>query len=250
MKSKNLQKTKVRATAAQERHVAGALFAVISDTGRVAASRMDHEGLNGALSAVDDNKDRLKRVLYHWILSSMNVGSKLVVDGYKAEEKAVANATRQALQFASRHSAKRVTQILAYNKKLIRRAVTSGLRAGHSNSKIAASIVKVTAGKIGKRRAQRIARTETHTAVEYGSYYRAVEDSKANGFSLSKTWQAVEDKRTRQAHHEADQQTVALDEPFIVGGERLLFPGDPKASGKNIINCRCVALYLPSLIKN
>jgi hypothetical protein len=37
----------------------------------------------------------------------------------------------------------------------------------------------------------------------------------------------------------ADGQVVGLDEPFIVGGEQLMYPGDPAGSPGNICNCLC-----------
>jgi len=33
---------------------------------------------------------------------------------------------------------------------------------------------------------------------------------------------------------------IPIDEPFIVGGERLMFPRDPAGSARNTINCRCL----------
>ena len=57
---------------------------------------------------------------------------------------------------------------------------------------------------------------------------------------LMKTWiSAKHPGRTRPAHWEADGQTVPYDKPFIVGGEELDFPGDPKGSAANTINCLC-----------
>lgn len=47
------------------------------------------------------------------------------------------------------------------------------------------------------------------------------------------------DTRTREAHFAADGQVVALDQPFVVDGEELDYPGDPNGSGDNVINCRC-----------
>ena len=32
---------------------------------------------------------------------------------------------------------------------------------------------------------------------------------------------------------------IPVDDPFIVGGEELMFPGDPNGSPGNVINCRC-----------
>lgn len=51
------------------------------------------------------------------------------------------------------------------------------------------------------------------------------------------------DDRTRPDHADADGQVVPLDEPFIVGGDELMQPGDPNGPLDQILNCRCVALF-------
>jgi hypothetical protein len=37
---------------------------------------------------------------------------------------------------------------------------------------------------------------------------------------------------------------VPIDEPFIVSGEELMYPGDPSGSAGNVINCRCAIGYV------
>ncbi len=61
----------------------------------------------------------------------------------------------------------------------------------------------------------------------------------------TKQWQTEEDDSVRPSHVTANQQTVPVDEPFIVGGEALSFPGDTSrgASLKNVIGCRCASVY-------
>jgi len=61
-----------------------------------------------------------------------------------------------------------------------------------------------------------------------------------------KTWQTMGDGKVRDKHKMANGQTVKLTEPFFVGGELLKYPGDMSlgASLGNIINCRCVCVYL------
>lgn len=61
------------------------------------------------------------------------------------------------------------------------------------------------------------------------------------GIEMTREWLATHDARTRHAHGMADGQRVGVDEPFTIGGEKLMFPGDTShgASGWNIYNCRC-----------
>lgn len=62
----------------------------------------------------------------------------------------------------------------------------------------------------------------------------------AEGYT-HKRWMTRYDTRVRDSHMHADRQTVRLDEPFIVGGIALRYPGDPMAADiSEIINCRCV----------
>jgi hypothetical protein len=59
----------------------------------------------------------------------------------------------------------------------------------------------------------------------------------------TKTWNAIEDNVTREAHLEADGQSVPVDSNFEVDGEELEYPGDDGGSPENTINCRCEVTY-------
>jgi uncharacterized protein YnzC (UPF0291/DUF896 family) len=84
-------------------------------------------------------------------------------------------------------------------------------------------------------RVRRILRTESNRAINYGG--QLARDKWE--YKAQKRWVAVHDNRTRHAHLSADGQTVDSNGFFTVGGEQMEFPGDPAASGKNTINCRC-----------
>ena len=51
-------------------------------------------------------------------------------------------------------------------------------------------------------------------------------------------------RKAKALAHLLDNMTIyILDGEFIVGGEALSYPGDPKGSADNVINCRCVVMY-------
>lgn len=86
----------------------------------------------------------------------------------------------------------------------------------------------------------RIATTAT-TQTENKGRADVVEVAKKQGRKFRKVWRAVGDNRTRQAHRAASGQVQDFDKPFIVGGEKMMYPADISlgASAKNTINCRC-----------
>lgn len=148
------------------------------------------------------------------------------------------------LSWIKRHAAKRVQQVSKTTAKAIRRQIIDGAKRGWSSDRIAKAIREATSGQIGKTRAARIARTETHTAFERGSYEQAI-DLKRLGLDIVTEWGATEDDRTRPDHAAADGQVVDLGKTFTVGNEAMRFPGDPRASARQVVNCRCTALYYP-----
>ncbi len=95
-----------------------------------------------------------------------------------------------------------------------------------------------------KWRGETIARTETLTALNAGNYnsvLQMIETGKVREDQVKRVWDATGDRRTRTTHSIADGQEVGLNEPFIVGGHQLLYPGDPDAPAEERVNCRCIA---------
>lgn len=86
-------------------------------------------------------------------------------------------------------------------------------------------------------RARRIARTEIISAMNAAT----LEGWRQSEVVVGKEWVCACDESSREWHKNANGQQVLLDEPFIVGGEKLMHPGDSSmgASAKNVIHCRC-----------
>lgn len=78
------------------------------------------------------------------------------------------------------------------------------------------------------------------TAV--GAYNSARTDAQEQLGITQQEWLSARDNRVRPSHEEADGQIVDIGEPFQVGEEELMFPGDPDGSIEEVINCRCVAI--------
>lgn len=92
--------------------------------------------------------------------------------------------------------------------------------------------------------ARRVARTEAHAAMNAGTQAGVVARTGVTGEALYKQWLATHDRRTRDTHVVADGQIVGLEQPFDVGGFPLMFPGEAGGPAQEVINCRCVVLYL------
>lgn len=121
-------------------------------------------------------------------------------------------------------------------RREIARQFTQGIMQGENSATLITRFKKIVELKLSDL--NRIARTET-TRVENIGRLNAYKVGADLGYVMLKTWVAKGDNRTRPAHKDASGQTVPIDEPFIVDGEKLMYPGDPNGSAKNVINCRC-----------
>ena len=129
---------------------------------------------------------------------------------------------------------------LAYGKDQITKRVTSGIIRGISPGKIANELMQgiTTMNRESAVRAARTGITAAENAGRMDSYIAA----EKMGIKIRRRWVCTKDSRTRLGHGMADGQIVeGTKTPFIVDGEKMMFPGDKSmgASGYNIYNCRC-----------
>jgi hypothetical protein len=81
-----------------------------------------------------------------------------------------------------------------------------------------------------------IARTESTKAANYGINMGA----ESSDYEVNKFWINTKDKRTRLSHLAMTNERIAINQPFMVGGTAMMYPGDPSALAKEVVNCRCV----------
>jgi len=124
-----------------------------------------------------------------------------------------------------------------------------------STRELAANAAAILKRKLAGR-VDSIAMSETQSAAETTKFFEAeIDDGHEPSIlrpatavavtTAKKTWRTVGDKRVRPIHRAVNGQTVPILEPFIVNGEKLMYPGDRSlgASVGNVANCRCSAIY-------
>lgn len=132
---------------------------------------------------------------------------------------------------------------------LVAGQVAQGVNLGEGVPQLAARVDNVlsrTASERWPNRATVVARTETIGALNFARLesFRVIDEDTEHDEQLFKMWLATEDHRTRPTHQEADGQRVPMDQPFLVGGFELAFPGDPTGPPQEIIQCRCTMLLV------
>ena len=129
---------------------------------------------------------------------------------------------------------------LEYGKSQITKHVTSGIIRGLAPGKIANELLANMTG-MNRDSAVRAARTGITAAQNAGRFDSYIAAEKM-GIQIKRRWVCTKDARTRLDHGLADGQiVVGTKKPFIVGGYKMMFPGDKSlnAPGHEIYNCRC-----------
>lgn len=172
----------------------------------------------------------------------------------------IADKNRRLAEFTRQTVPRRASLITATNQSEIDRSIAKAVAelTIEAPETITRSDIASRASRIirdsGISRSQTIATTEIQTASEGAkSIEAAAFMDEAEPLILSgeaqverlKEWHTQGDEKVRPAHVQADLQQVPADEPFIVDGEELMYPGDTSrgASAGNVINCRCSAIY-------
>jgi len=81
-----------------------------------------------------------------------------------------------------------------------------------------------------------IARTESTKTANFGINMGA----ESSDYEVQKFWINTRDARTRRSHLAMTRDRIALNQPFMVGGVPMMYPGEVGAPAAEVVNCRCV----------
>ena len=233
-------------------------------------SRRIYRAIKEMLSALDDatNANELQKPLDQSILEEAyvdlytEVGDRFARSSYAGLKRMQYEETKQEpewiqklILFVQIQANPRIVLVTQNIQSQINSIVLKGLEEGLSIDEIKELIMGVPGlpplnGTLPVR-ARRIARTEIISASNYGS----LEGAKSTGLNFRKQWLSTSDARTRRLpddafdHRSINGQEVSKDGLFMVPTktgemEELEFPGDPKGSAGNVINCRCTQIYV------
>lgn len=188
-----------------------------------------------------DHEARLRRLLRAAYTEGMPIFGQPIIDAAGKDRHQNAKFERRVLLWIEEVSMRKVTLISETTRAQLRNIVGAGRADGLGVLEIARHIRNDIGGIIGPVRARSIARTEVHSAANAAQLFAAEALGRE---AMKREWIAAGDERTREEHAAADGQVVALEQPFSVGGEFLMYPGDPDGSPENIIQCRCTTGFI------
>lgn len=129
------------------------------------------------------------------------------------------------------------TRVSAHLESIRTRVIDAAGRVfRRTRGESAEEVAETLAPEEWRAAAEEVGRTQTTAALNAGADAAA---SVVPVAGLEQEWVAIPDFRTREAHDEADGQVQPPGSLFTVGGEELRWPGDPRGSYENIVNCRC-----------
>lgn len=223
--------------------------AALKEGGRLANSHILQQNMKDILS---DHYDDVTKEFHQHIVDQ--IGKP---DNHDEILSSINTSTSIHNELRSGDSSSIIAQTTASDAdKVIEAVRQNALVAGETitNATLAARarilLMQKTSGRIGT-----IAATETQNPAENTKQteidHLDHSEAEIDGQSISeskkqKEWVAILDNVTRPDHAETDGQTVDFDEPYTVGGDLLMYPGDMDlgASLENVINCRCSSIIM------
>lgn len=186
-----------------------------------------------------EHKDRVEAIFRRMVGETGKRFAPAPLSGVKRKFSTILE--EEAVDYAITSSLSRVEGVSSTTIKIARRIIARGIENSLSLTQIGKDLQSSASAVTARSRGTTIARTEIHTAANVSAHKLAT----SSGVSLRREWISSNDDRTRDDHAGADGQIVGAEQEFSVGGEAMMYPGDPSGSAENVVNCRCVVAYVP-----
>lgn len=220
---------------------------IMNDLGEAAIGSWDAYYLRKLLDSTEKHiaeyEDRAKKELSGQLDIMWDKGGELVKSTLIAGEMYVDfGISRSSLDVLKDYSNDYLEKLFGDAWYQIKGEINLGILGAKTPQEVAQAI----GTEIDKGRFANIAlRAETITQTEMGRIFSEAAQARmeeASGYveGLEKQWiHAGHPRQPRPAHLAANGQHVPIEEPFVVGGIRMMFPRDPNAPISEVINCGC-----------
>ena len=149
--------------------------------------------------------------------------------------------------YISQRGGDNIQAITSTMRDRIRTIINAGQVAG-SSERVIGNQIRSLGAAYGGNRAFTIARTETNTAANFAADQIDRENRGSAVDNRMKRWVSVNDDRTRGHHVLMNGVQVPVDSNFEVpyrgNTYSMSVPGDPEGGAGNVINCRCICIYI------
>lgn len=141
----------------------------------------------------------------------------------------------------------RITLITDYSKEILMGIAKDVLKQGQEQGlgildmeRLMREKLTTDFTKLSRMRSLRIVQTEVMSASNFATL-KAGEES---GLQMRKVWFTAPVGVAKKERHtllepELGKQRPTKDQPFIVDGVQMMYPGDPNGGAENVINCHC-----------
>lgn len=124
-------------------------------------------------------------------------------------------------------------------RRRLQNEMAQAVLLGEGQDKIIKRIRRVTGQSVAQ--ARRVAQTE-RTRIQSQARQKVMEEAAEQGVVMAREWTARM-VNTRDTHAALNHTVKPIHEPFVTGeGNSLMYPGDPSAPAREVINCHCVLI--------
>jgi HK97 family phage portal protein len=226
-------------------HYRGIVLAKLPEVHIGKSAEIQQRGLVDLVFSASSFGEALKNELKTPISATLNLAGTELHQELSKSEASGTDPWEYPPQAAKDYLARREQPIMGVGGTVRQRLNTTlqaGLDAGETMDQLS-DRVRTVFNNLSDSEARRVAMTETNMAYNDARHLAMTEA----GIEY-KAWLSSHGPHVREAHAMAEDQyidaPIPVDEPFEVGGEQLMFPGDDSlgATPGNIINCQCIQL--------
>ena len=191
-------------------------------------------GLSGIATPISKHRNRLFNILKSYYADvGMLFGRRVIQAAEEAKKFAPGHLANAIGRWFTDIADLRANELSARSKKLAVGHLQKLGSEGFSVEEVAERMEKNLSKNMPVNRAKTIARTEIHSASQFG----LLAGAESLQVPMIKEWIDIGDSSTRESHRNV--KPVRLHEDFNVGGHPMAFPGDPKGPVDEVVNCRC-----------